>query len=341
MFFTDPNVKAIATEAVQGLEPADFDVTNGTVTAVEAWNGGTCKVRATPATLGQSVTIRLRADTVTGVGEGLTDSGERKYTRSNTASNLVTEPTAAPGGRDTRSVGGGLTAKIETVPWSHDGATRFDLRVGFSAPIRNNYKEVRNHAVQVSGGRVVDAHRIRKRGDRWKIRIAPSGFGPVTVTLEGGGACGSRGILCTADGRALSNTLTHTIPGPVALSVADANAREGEDSAIVFAVNLDRAATAPVTVDYATRDGSARAGEDSTETSGTLTFAPMETVKAVSVPVSARTSGSGTAWSRCPPNASVLRSDPNPSAGSRRRPSTSDPRSRRLAAIPRRTIRGK
>ena len=313
MFFTDPNVKATATEAVQGLEPADFDVTNGTVTAVEAWNGGTCKVRATPATLGQSVTIRLRADTVTGVGEGLTDSGERKYTRSNTASNLVTEPTAAPGGRDTRSVGGGLTAKIETVPWSHDGATRFDLlRVGFSAPIRNNYKEVRNHAVQVSGGRVVDAHRIRKRGDRWKIRIAPSGFGPVTVTLEGGGACGSRGILCTADGRALSNTLTHTIPGPVALSV-----------------------------DYATRDGSARAGEDSTETSGTLTFAPMETVKAVSVPVSARTSGSGTAWSRCPPNASVLRSDPNPSAGSRRRPSTSDPRSRRLAAIPRRTIRGK
>ena len=306
-------MKAIATEAVQGLEPADFDVTNGTVTAVEAWNGGTCKVRATPATLGQSVTIRLRADTVTGVGEGLTDSGERKYTRSNTASNLVTEPTAAPGGRDTRSVGGGLTAKIETVPWSHDGATRFDLlRVGFSAPIRNNYKEVRNHAVQVSGGRVVDAHRIRKRGDRWKIRIAPSGFGPVTVTLEGGGACGSRGILCTADGRALSNTLTHTIPGPVALSV-----------------------------DYATRDGSARAGEDSTETSGTLTFAPMETVKAVSVPVSARTSGSGTAWSRCPPNASVLRSDPNPSAGSRRRPSTSDPRSRRLAAIPRRTIRGK
>ena len=313
LFFTDPNVKATATEAVQGLEPADFDVTNGTVTAVEAWNGGTCKVRATPATLGQSVTIRLRADTVTGVGEGLTDSGERKYTRSNTASNLVTEPTAAPGGRDTRSVGGGLTAKIETVPWSHDGATRFDLlRVGFSAPIRNNYKEVRNHAVQVSGGRVVDAHRIRKRGDRWKIRIAPSGFGPVTVTLEGGGACGSRGILCTADGRALSNTLTHTIPGPVALSV-----------------------------DYATRDGSARAGEDSTETSGTLTFAPMETVKAVSVPVSARTSGSGTAWSRCPPNASVLRSDPNPSAGSRRRPSTSDPRSRRLAAIPRRTIRGK
>ena len=127
-------MKAIATEAVQGLEPADFDVTNGTVTAVEAWNGGTCKVRATPATLGQSVTIRLRADTVTGVGEGLTDRGERKYTRSNTASNLVTEPTAAPGGRDTRSVGGGLTAKIETVPWSHDGATRFDLQ---SCPMRH------------------------------------------------------------------------------------------------------------------------------------------------------------------------------------------------------------
>ena len=162
LFFTDPTVEAIATEAVQGLEPADFDVTNGTVTAVEAWNGGTYKVRATPATLGQPVTIRLRADTVTGVGEGLTDSGESKYTRSNTASNLVTEPTAAPRGRGTRSVGGGLTAKFESVPWSHDGATRFNLHIGFSAPIRTSYKEVRNHAVQVSGGRVVDAHRISK-----------------------------------------------------------------------------------------------------------------------------------------------------------------------------------
>ena len=285
LFFTDPNVESLMTEPVQGLETADFDVTNGSVTAVEVWNGGTYKVRVTPATLGQPVTIRLRADTVMGVGEALTESGERSYTRNNTASNLVTQPTAAPGRRGTRSVGGGLTAHIETAPWSHDGATRFDLRIAFSVPIRNGYKEVRNHAVQVSGGRVVNAHRIKRRSDLWKISIAPSGFGPVTVTLTGGGTCGSKGILCAADGRALSRTLTHTIPGPVAISVADADAREGTDSAIVFVVSLDRTPFAPVTVDYATRDGSARAGEDYTETSGTLTFAPRVTEKSVSVPV--------------------------------------------------------
>ena len=57
------------------------------------------------------------------------------------------------------------------------------------------------------------------------------------------------------------------------LSVSDARAEEAAGSAVAFAVTLSRAASDPVTVDYATRDGSARAGEDYTAASGTLTFA--------------------------------------------------------------------
>ena len=73
--------------------------------------------------------------------------------------------------------------------------------------------------------------------------------------------------------------------GPASLSVADATANENTDDALEFPVTLDRASTLTVTVDYATSDGTATAGADYTATSGTLTFSPGETTKAVSVPV--------------------------------------------------------
>ena len=69
------------------------------------------------------------------------------------------------------------------------------------------------------------------------------------------------------------------------LAVADAEATEGEDPSLDFVVTLAPAATFQVTVDYATNDGTATAGSDYTETSGTLTFAVGDTAKTVSVPV--------------------------------------------------------
>ena len=69
------------------------------------------------------------------------------------------------------------------------------------------------------------------------------------------------------------------------LSVADARAEEGTDATLDFVVTLDRSSTGTVTVDYATSDGSAVAGEDYTAASGTLTFAAGESSKTVSVAV--------------------------------------------------------
>ncbi|MFB1501998.1 MULTISPECIES: Calx-beta domain-containing protein [unclassified Thiocapsa] len=68
------------------------------------------------------------------------------------------------------------------------------------------------------------------------------------------------------------------------LSVSDVTV--GEDAGVAgFAVSLSGASAAPVTVSYATADGTATAGEDYESTSGVLTFAPGETVQVVEVAV--------------------------------------------------------
>ena len=94
-----------------------------------------------------------------------------------------------------------------------------------------------------------------------------------------------RGAICTADGRALSNSASATIGGPVRIRIEGARAKEGKDESLDFAVTLNRAATHEVSVDYATKDETAAAGADYTATSGTLVFAAGETAKTVSVPV--------------------------------------------------------
>ena len=69
------------------------------------------------------------------------------------------------------------------------------------------------------------------------------------------------------------------------LSVGPADVQEEPDATLSFEVRLDPASAGDVTVDYATRDGTATAGADYVETRGTLTFEAGETVKTVEVPV--------------------------------------------------------
>ena len=68
---------------------------------------------------------------------------------------------------------------------------------------------------------------------------------------------------------------------------ADAEASETVDETLDFVVTLDRTPSRDweATVDYRTKDGTAKAGSDYTLTSGTLTFAPGEDEKTVSVPI--------------------------------------------------------
>lgn len=70
-------------------------------------------------------------------------------------------------------------------------------------------------------------------------------------------------------------------------SVSDASVTEGDGgtTSMFFTVTLSSSAANPVEVDYQTISRSARSPQDFTPSTGTLTFAPGETVKQFSVPI--------------------------------------------------------
>ena len=145
---------------------------------------------------------------------------------------------------------------------------------------------MRDSLFDVTGARIVKARRLTPRKNQnWELTVAPGGLADVTLRLKATTSCSALPGVCDAAGRMLAGGLSTTVRGPVTLSVADAQAEEGTDQTIGFAVSLSRAASGTVTVDYATADGTATAGEDYSSTSGTLTFAAGETAKTVSVPV--------------------------------------------------------
>ena len=221
------------------------------------------------------VAISLPAGRDCEVSGAICTWGPPRKQLTNAPAATVAGPAAAP-----------LTASFVDVPAEHDGESAFTFRIAFSEPLsRMSGRRLREDVVAVSGGRATAAGRVNRRRDLWKVTVEPDSLADVTVTLSSGAACGTPAAVCTSDGRALSNTISTTVRGPVAVSVADARAEEGTDETIDFAVTLSRAASGTVAVAYATADGTATAGADYTARKGELTFDPGETEKTVRVPV--------------------------------------------------------
>ncbi|WP_421994546.1 Calx-beta domain-containing protein [Reyranella sp.] len=88
---------------------------------------------------------------------------------------------------------------------------------------------------------------------------------------------------------------TSSPPALPTLSIDDPSIAEGDSGTaqMTFTVRLSQAAAGPVTVGYATTDGTAAAGGDYTARSGTLTFAAGETVKTFTVPIAGDTTVEG------------------------------------------------
>ena len=179
-----------------------------------------------------------------------------------------------------------LTASFEDVPAEHDGESAFTLRIASSDRLSMmNGRRLREDVVAVSGGRATSAGRVNRRRDLWWLTVQPDSSADVTVTVAVGAACGTPAAVCTKDGRALSNTLSATVRGPVGIAVADARVQEAAGAVLAFTVSLSRAPGSDVTVDYATSDGTAQAGADYESASGTLTITSGSTSGTIDVRV--------------------------------------------------------
>ena len=180
-----------------------------------------------------------------------------------------------------------LTARFVGMPAEHRGEGGFHFRVAFSKDIGISFRSLREDAFTVTGGRVTGGKRVDGRRDLFRMTVRPDSDGDVTITLPAGRECEVSGAICTKGEprRQLTNSPSSTMAGPVGIAVADARVEEGADAVLAFAVTLSRAASGTLTVDYATSDGTATAGEDYTATSGTLTFEAGESEKTIEVTV--------------------------------------------------------
>ena len=118
-----------------------------------------------------------------------------------------------------------------------------------------------------------------------------------TVTLTSGigeaytpTIIGTDGTVYAING-AILNAVGRRTAGTVSISIGNASVTEGNTGTAntLFTVSLSAASANTVSVHYASADGTAMAGSDYTAVSGTLTFAPGETSKTISVAVAGDT----------------------------------------------------
>ena len=268
------------------LRDAVLQATHGTVSAVRRVTQGEDRewhVTVVPGAGAGEVTVTLPARACTEAGAVCTED-ERGLAEDVT----VRVPEQVPSDA-------AFEVRLKTVPEEHDGSAPAVFEVEFTKePLGYSYETMRDETLVIrQGGQSLNATRARRLNpplsDRWEVTVTPVSKADLAVSIGPFSTCTETGAVCAANDEVLANEVSKTIQGPPGLSVADARVDEDSGDPVVFAVTLGRASKHTVTVDYATSDGTgsnaAVAGEDYTETSGTLTFAAGVTEQTVSVPV--------------------------------------------------------
>ena len=190
----------------RSLREDAFQVAGGRVTRGKRVDGrkDLFEITVEPDGVGD-VAMSLPAGRECSVSGAICTWGPPRKQLTNTPTATVAGPPAVP-----------LTASFVNVPAEHDGETAFKLRIAFSESLSlMSGRRLREDVVAVAGGRATKAGRVNRRRDLWKLTVEPDSLADVTVTLAVGAACGTPAAVCTKDGRALSNTISATVLGPL------------------------------------------------------------------------------------------------------------------------------
>ena len=107
-----------------------------------------------------------------------------------------------------------LTAIFQSAPAEHDGSRAFTFRIAFSEDVTITPENLRDHALEVSGGTVKGASAVDGRRDLFEVTIKPSGSRAVSIQVQKGRDCTEPGAICTSDARTLSVALERSVAGP-------------------------------------------------------------------------------------------------------------------------------
>ena len=180
----------------------------------------------------------------------------------------------------------GLTARLDSLPSEHDGASAFDFELHFSEGPQIGWRSIKNGLFTITNGAVEGVSQLVAGSNAgWRVTMKPTGNGDISILLAPTPDCAAPNAICTSGGTALSTGLARIVPGPVTVSVADASVQEAEGATLDFEVTLSRALATTATVDYHTGNGTARAGEDYDAASATLSFEAGTVTKTVAVTV--------------------------------------------------------
>jgi large repetitive protein len=182
-----------------------------------------------------------------------------------------------------------LSVNSVSVPEGNSGTTAMAFTVALSAP---SGRSVSVNYATADGTATAGADYTAASGT---LTFAP-GETSKTVTVSATGDAAGEGddtFYVVLSGPTLASMAISTGTGTIlnddtagpSLSIADASVTESNagTSTATLTVTLSAVAASTVTVDWATADGTAIAGVDYTAGSGTLTFAPGETTKTISI----------------------------------------------------------
>ena len=257
-----------------GMQNDVFTVTNGEITQAERLMGqrNHWKMTVQPDD-GADLTIHLpiTAD-CSGTGAVCTQAAPYRPLSNGFSASLTGTP---------------LTAKFNYLGYSHNSVDPFSFELAFSENIDTTPEEIKDNALKVTRGSITSITRKEEGSNlTWRVTIQPDGRSGVSINMAEATDCEAAGHICTQAGELLTASVSGYVSGPVQISVADASVSEADDAVLAFEVTLKpKFFLADITVDYATQDGAAQAGQDYTAASGTLTFRPGHPSQTIQVPV--------------------------------------------------------